>query len=192
MISLHSYVAGRWLPGSGDSRTLHDPSTEAVLGDVRTGGVYLAAALQHARDVGGPALRALGFRRRGELLKALAAKLHEHRDELIEIAAQNGGNTRGDAKFDLDGANGTLAAYGNLGSTLPDGNCLVDGDGSQLGRTPRFWGQHVLTPRPGVALHINAFNFPAWGMGEKMACALLAGVPVIEKPGTASALLAFR
>src|SRR5262249_17708515 len=72
------------------------------------------------------------------------------------------------------------------------GNCLSDGDGVQLGRTSRFWGQHVLVPRPGVALHINAFNFPGWGMGEKMACALLAGVPVIEKAGTASALLAFR
>ena len=118
--------------------------------------------------------------------------IHTHRDELIEIAARNGGNTRGDAKFDLDGASGTLAYYAHLGSELPDTSWLPDGDGVQLGRTARFWAQHVLTPRPGVAVHINAFNFPAWGMGEKMACALLAGVPVVTKAGTASAMLAYR
>jgi oxepin-CoA hydrolase/3-oxo-5,6-dehydrosuberyl-CoA semialdehyde dehydrogenase len=192
MITLQSYVCGAWLSGTGDAKTLHEPATEAVLGEVRPAGVDFAAALRHAREFGGPALRALGFQKRAEILKALAAKLHEHRDELIEISARNGGNTRGDAKFDLDGASSTLAAYGGLGAALPAGNLLPDGEGTQLGRTPRFWGQHILVPRPGIALHINAFNFPAWGMGEKMACALLAGVPVIEKPGTASALLAFR
>jgi oxepin-CoA hydrolase/3-oxo-5,6-dehydrosuberyl-CoA semialdehyde dehydrogenase len=192
MTTLSSFVCGRWETGSGDRRSLHDPSTEAVLGHVHTGGVDLAAALAFARKVGGPALAALGWRKRGELLKALAAKLHEHRDELIALSGTNGGNTRGDAKFDLDGMTGTLAAYGNLAATLPDGPLLLDGDGSQLGRTPRFWGRHVLATRPGVAVHVNAFNFPGWGMGEKMACALLAGVPVIEKPGTPSALLAHR
>jgi oxepin-CoA hydrolase/3-oxo-5,6-dehydrosuberyl-CoA semialdehyde dehydrogenase len=132
------------------------------------------------------------FPQRAEALKALSAKLHEHRDELIEIAAKNGGNTRGDAKFDLDGATGTLAYYAQLGSTLAPTPHLVDGDGVQLTRSPRFFGQHVFVPRPGVAVHINAFNFPAWGMGEKMACAILAGVPVIEKAGTPSAMLAHR
>ncbi len=192
MIALQSHVQGRWVAGSGDPKTLHDPATEAVLGEVRPGGVDFGAVLAHAREVGGPALRAMTFPQRGEALKALSAKLHEHRDELIEIAGKNGGNTRGDAKFDLDGASGTLAYYAQLGASLPATRHLVDGDGMQLGRTSRFWGQHVFVPRPGVALHINAFNFPAWGMGEKMACALLAGVPVIEKAGTASALLAFR
>ncbi|MBX3464129.1 MAG: 3,4-dehydroadipyl-CoA semialdehyde dehydrogenase [Planctomycetes bacterium] len=192
MIALQSYVRGQWVAGSGDPVRLHEPATEAVLGEARPAGVDLAAALAHARNVGGPALRAMTFPQRAELLKALAGKLHEHRDELIDIAARNGGNTRGDAKFDLDGASGTLAFYANLGLGLPAGNVLADGPGVQLGRTPRFWGQHVFTPRPGVAVHINAFNFPAWGMGEKMACALLAGVPVVEKAGTASALLAFR
>ncbi len=192
MISLQSYVQGRWITGTGDPKTLHDPATEAVLGDVRPGGVDFAATLAHARDVGGPALRALTFAQRGELLKALATKVHEHRDELIEIAGKNGGNTRGDAKFDLDGCSGTLAFYAQLGAGLAAQKHLPDGDGTQLGRTPRFWGQHIFVSRPGVALHINAFNFPAWGMGEKMACALLAGVPVIEKAGTPSAMLAFR
>ncbi|MBL8737347.1 MAG: 3,4-dehydroadipyl-CoA semialdehyde dehydrogenase [Planctomycetes bacterium] len=192
MTSLQNYVGGRWLAGSGDPKTLHEPATEAVLGDVRPGGVDFAAMLEHARKVGGPALRALTFPQRAERLKALAAKIHEHRDELIEIAAKNGGNTRGDAKFDLDGASGTLAYYAGLGAAMPAGHHLPDGDGIQLTRSPRFHGQHVWTSRPGVALHINAFNFPAWGMGEKMACALLAGVPVIEKAGTASAMLAHR
>ena len=192
MTQLQSYAAGQWTAGSGDSKNLHDPATEAVLGTVHSGGVDFGAVLAHARTRGAPALAGLGFRGRAELLKALSAKLHEHRDELIEISARNGGNTRGDAKFDLDGMTGTMAYYAGLGASLPAGNFLIDGDGVQLGRTPRFWGQHILTPRPGVAVHINAFNFPGWGMGEKMACAILAGVPVIEKPGTASALLAYR
>ena len=192
MIQLQSHVAGQWLAGSGEARPLYDPSTEAVLGEVRQDGIDFASALQHARQQGGPALRALGFHARAEKLKALAALLHEHRDELLDISTENGGNTRGDGKFDVDGASGTLAAYGALGQGLPEGNLLADGDGVQLGRTSRFWGQHIFTPRLGVALHINAFNFPAWGMGEKLAQAILAGVPVIEKPGTASALLAYR
>jgi oxepin-CoA hydrolase/3-oxo-5,6-dehydrosuberyl-CoA semialdehyde dehydrogenase len=125
-------------------------------------------------------------------LRGISRLIHAHRDELIVLAMKNGGNTRGDAKFDLDGASGTLAFYAQLAATMPAGNCLPDGEGLQLGRTPRFWGQHIFVPRPGVAVHINAFNFPAWGMGEKMACALLAGVPVIEKAGTPSAMLAHR
>jgi 3,4-dehydroadipyl-CoA semialdehyde dehydrogenase len=192
MMVLQSYVGGRWVAGDGTPATLHDPSTEAALGTVHPGGIDFAACLAHARDVGGPALRSLTFPQRAELLKALSAVVHEHRDELIAIATQNGGNTRGDAKFDLDGASGTLAYYAQLGASLPATRWLADGEGVQLGRTPRFWAQHVLVPRPGVAVHINAFNFPAWGMGEKLACALLAGVPVITKAGTPSAMLAFR
>ncbi len=192
MITLQSHVCGRWETGSGSAKDLFNPATEEVLGRVHQGGIDLAAALEFARTKGIPALRTLGFHGRAALLKALSTAIHEARDELIEIATRNGGNTRGDAKFDLDGATGTLAYYAQLGASLPAGNLLPDGDGIQLGRTPRFWGQHVLAPRPGVAVHINAFNFPAWGMAEKMACALLAGVPVIEKAGTPSAMLAHR
>lgn len=192
MITLRSYVGSAWTEGQGDPRTLHDPSTEQALATVRPAGVDPAAVLAHARERGLPALQQLGFRGRAELLRALATLLHERRDELIEISARNGGNTRGDAKFDIDGAANTLGFYAGLGKSLPEGNHLPDGEGSQLGRTARFWGQHLLTTRPGVAVHVNAFNFPAWGMGEKLACALLAGVPVIEKPGTPSALLAHR
>ncbi|HEB54638.1 MAG TPA: 3,4-dehydroadipyl-CoA semialdehyde dehydrogenase [bacterium] len=192
MISLQSYVRGQWIAGNGDPVTLHNPANAEVVGDVRPGGVDHAAALAHARGVGGPALRAMTFRQRAEMLKGLSKKLHEHRDELIEISGRNGGNTRGDAKFDLDGATGTFAYYASLGKHLPETPWLTDGDGVQLGRTARFWSEHVLLPRPGVALLINAFNFPAWGMAEKMACALLAGMPVISKAGTASAMLAWR
>ncbi|MCB9878544.1 MAG: 3,4-dehydroadipyl-CoA semialdehyde dehydrogenase [Planctomycetes bacterium] len=192
MNALHSYVRGDWIAGSGDPVQLHDPSTEEVLATTRPSGVDFAAVLQHARKVGGPALRALSWKERGAILNGLAKKLHEHRDELIEISARNGGNTRGDAKFDLDGASGTLAYYGKLAAELPDTPWLIDGAGVQLGRTARFWAEHVLMPRPGVGVHINAFNFPAWGMAEKMACALLAGTPVVSKAGTCSAMLAER
>jgi len=192
MTTLQSHVCGRWETGSGSAKDLFNPATEEVLGRVHQGGIDLGAALQFARSKGLPALGALGFPGRAALLKALSTALHEARDELIDLSTRNGGNTRGDAKFDLDGATGTLAYYANLGATLPAGNLLPDGEGVQLGRTPRFWGQHVHTVRPGVAVHINAFNFPAWGMAEKMACALLAGVPVIEKAGTPSAMLAHR
>jgi oxepin-CoA hydrolase/3-oxo-5,6-dehydrosuberyl-CoA semialdehyde dehydrogenase len=122
----------------------------------------------------------------------LSSAIHEKRDELIQLALENGGNTRGDAKFDIDGATGTLMYYAGLAEKLGTRPFLVDGDGIQLGRTARFWGQHIHVVRPGVAVHVNAFNFPAWGMMEKMACALLAGMPVVEKPGTPTALVLWR
>ena len=192
MITLKSYVRGAWHAGTGEPAQLVNPSTEEPLATASSAGIDFQAVLDHGRDTGGPALRALDFPARGKLLADLAAAVHEHREELIELSMQNGGSTRGDAKFDLDGATGTLAAYARFARDLPAAGSLPDGDGIQLGRTPRFWGQHVLVPRTGVAVHVNAFNFPAWGMGEKMACALLAGVPVIEKPGTPTALIAFR
>lgn len=192
MTSLQSYVCGQWTAGSGDPVSLHDPSTEEAIGDVRPGGVDFEATLAHARTVGGPALRALSFQERGAILKGLSKVIHDHRDELIEIAGRNGGNTRGDAKFDLDGASGTLAFYAHLSKSMPETPWITDGEGLQLGRTARFWAEHVLLPRPGVALHINAFNFPAWGMAEKLACSILAGMPAVSKAGTASGMLAYR
>ncbi len=192
MIELRSHLEGKWVSGKGKAQTLVNPSTEDALATASTDGLDFAAALEHARRVGGPALRALGFRGRGELLRALSRAIHAHRDELIGLAIANGGNTRSDAKFDIDGASGTLAAYADLGAELGDGNVLVDGDATQLGRSARLFGQHVLVPREGVALHVNAFNFPAWGLGEKAAVAILAGVPVVTKPATSTALVAHR
>jgi oxepin-CoA hydrolase/3-oxo-5,6-dehydrosuberyl-CoA semialdehyde dehydrogenase len=145
-----------------------------------------------ARDVGGANLRKLTLRARGEILRAMSKAIHEKRDELMTLAIQNGGNTRSDAKFDIDGAWGTLAAYADLAAELPDGHVLPDGEGLQLGRGARLWGQHAYVPRRGVAVHINAFNFPAWGLAEKAATAILAGMPVISKPATSTALVAAR
>jgi oxepin-CoA hydrolase/3-oxo-5,6-dehydrosuberyl-CoA semialdehyde dehydrogenase len=190
---LTSYLVGTWQSGHPRAaRDVVDPWNGTVLARVSAAGLDFAAACRHAREVGGPALRALGFDRRGALLANLAAAIHEHRDELIALSARNAGSTRGDAKFDLDGATGTLTAYAALGKRLGARRFLTDGDGEQIGRTPRFWAEHVRVPRTGVAVHVNAFNFPGWGMAEKMACALLAGVPVIEKPGEQTALVAHR
>jgi 3,4-dehydroadipyl-CoA semialdehyde dehydrogenase len=190
MKELSSYVCGRWTPGKGRAATLVNPATEEALATASTEGIDFGAVLSFARERGGPALRALSFKQRGELLRAMSKAIHAKRDDLLAAAIANGGNTRGDAKFDVDGAIGTLAAYADLSAELGDGHVLVDGEGAQLGRSARLFGQHVHVPREGVAVHINAFNFPAWGLGEKAACALLAGMPVIAKPATSTALLA--
>ncbi|MDZ4773269.1 MAG: 3,4-dehydroadipyl-CoA semialdehyde dehydrogenase [Planctomycetota bacterium] len=192
MQALSSYVLGRWIQGTDKPVTLENPTTEAALATVGSGGFDAKSVLAFGRDKGGPALRKLTFAERGKLLAGLSAAIHEKRDELIQLALENGGNTRGDAKFDIDGATGTLMFYAGLAEKLGTRPFLVDGDGMQLGRTARFWGQHVYVTRPGVAVHVNAFNFPAWGMMEKIACSFLAGMPVIEKPGTPTALVAWR
>jgi 3,4-dehydroadipyl-CoA semialdehyde dehydrogenase len=192
MQALESYVGGRWVKGGGAGYTLLNPATEAPLATASSEGVDLAAALGYARRTGGPALRALSFSERGALLKGMADALQDARDELLALNVANGGNTRSDAKFDVDGAIGTLLAYAELGGALGAGKFLIDGEGLQLGRSPRFHGQHVSVPRHGVAVHINAFNFPAWGLAEKAAAALLAGMPVLAKPATATAMAAHR
>ena len=192
MQTLESYVAGSWQAGSGPMAQIENPTNEEVIAETSSQGVDFGAALDHGRSVGGEALRAMSFGERGDMLKALSKAIHDQREELIEVSIENGGSTRSDAKFDLDGATGTLAAYARLGQELGERKHLVAGDGLQLGRTARFFGRHVLVPRLGAAVHINAFNFPAWGQMEKAACALLAGAPVIEKPGTPTALIAWR
>jgi oxepin-CoA hydrolase/3-oxo-5,6-dehydrosuberyl-CoA semialdehyde dehydrogenase len=190
--SLPSFVAGRWVEGTGGFTTLVNPATEEPLARAAQNGVDRAAALAFARAKGGPTLRALTFAERGALLKAMSGALQAHRDELLDLSVVSGGNTRSDAKFDVDGATFTLSAYAELGQALGDRRFLVDGEGISLGRSPRFHGQHIAVPRHGVAVHINAFNFPAWGLAEKAAVALLAGVPVVSKPATSTCLLAHR
>src|SRR5262245_30721969 len=138
METLESYVAGAWQAGKGPMATLVNPTTEEPLAQTSTEGIDFAGALTFARVEGGPALRALTFAQRGELLRAMSRAIYAERDALIEIAIKNGGNTRGDAKFDIDGATGTLAAYADLGQELGDARLLIDGDGIQLGRAPRF------------------------------------------------------
>ena len=193
MKELASYLGGKWVKGSGGKAAeLVNPATEEVLATTSTEGIDFAAALAFARDKGGPALRKMTFAQRGEMLRAMSRAIHAKRDELLALAMANGGNTRGDAKFDVDGAIGTLAAYADLAPELGDTTVLVDGDAVQLGRGARLFGQHVYVPRVGVAVHVNAFNFPAWGLAEKAATALLGGMPVISKPATSTALVAHR
>jgi len=192
MDTLRSHCGGRWVDGKGALETLLNPATEEALARVSSEGVDRAAALDYARRTGGPALRALSFAERGVLLAAMSERIQAHRDEILELAVANGGNTRSDAKFDVDGATFTLSAYAELGRGLGDARILADGEGVTLGRSPRFHGQHVSVPRHGAAVHINAFNFPAWGFAEKAAAALLAGMPVLSKPASSSALVAHR
>jgi oxepin-CoA hydrolase/3-oxo-5,6-dehydrosuberyl-CoA semialdehyde dehydrogenase len=192
LITLKSYVSGAWVEGQGTLQTLVNPATEEPLARAGTGGIDMAAALDYARTTGGPALRALSFAERGALLKGMSDVIQAHREEILDLAVRNGGNTRGDAKFDVDGATFTLSSYAQIGQALGEARFVVDGEGIPLGRTPRFHGQHIAVPRRGAAVHINAFNFPAWGFAEKAAVALLAGVPVVSKPATSSAMVAHR
>lgn len=192
MQTLKSYVYGKWHEAPSGFVPLVNPSTEEEVARASTQGVDFAAALDWARDQGGPALASLTFAERGALLKAMSKALREHRDELLELSCRNNGTTVTDGAFDIDGGGGTLAYYAALARGLGERTFLTEGDGVQLARSQAFWGQHVLVPRRGVAVCINAFNFPLWGFAEKAACALAAGVPVIVKPATATALVAHR
>ncbi|MEN9784972.1 MAG: hypothetical protein RLZZ299_236 [Pseudomonadota bacterium] len=196
MQRLSSFVAGRWVEGQGAHAALVNPATEEPLAEANADGIDMGEVLHTARAQGGPALRAMTFAARASLLKEMSRQLHAAREELLDLAQLNCGATRSDAKFDVDGAIGTLAAYAGVGEQLAaragERTFLVDGDMFPLARTPRHVGQHVWTSRVGVAVHVNAFNFPAWGTFEKVAAAFLAGVPVISKPATATALVAWR
>ncbi len=192
MKTLRSYIAGDWHQASGGFATLVNPSTEEPVARASSDGVDFGAAMAWARDDGGPALRAMTFAERGALLKTMSGALRAGRDELLELSRVNNGTTKRDGNFDIGGGSGTLAYYAGVARGLGDRSVLVDGDGVQLTRDESFWGQHVLVPRRGVAVFINAFNFPAWGFAEKAACALAAGMPMIVKPATATALVAER
>lgn len=192
METLKSYVSGGWVEGTGGFADLVNPTTEETVARASTTGVDMGAALEFARTRGLPALRELSFAQRGEMIRAVSKAIYAAREELIELGIKNAGNTRGDAKFDIDGASGTLGAYADLAATLGESKFFIDGDIIHLGRSSRMAGQHVLVPRDGVAVHINAFNFPAWGLAEKAAVAWLMGLPVIAKPATATAWMTAR
>lgn len=192
MKTLRSYVSGEWYVATEGYVPLVNPSTEEEIARVSSAGLDTAAALEHALTTGGPALRAMTFAERGTMLKEVMKALRQHRDELLELSRDNNGTTKPDGSFDVDGATGTLYFYSGLGQSLGDRKFLPEGDGMQLGKSEGFWGHHTLVPRRGVAVAINAFNFPAWGLFEKAACAWLAGVPMIAKPATATAVTAER
>ncbi|UJR79217.1 3,4-dehydroadipyl-CoA semialdehyde dehydrogenase [Sandaracinus amylolyticus] len=191
MITLKSYLRGEWVAGTGRGTALVNPTTEEPIAEASTQGLDLGAALEFARTKGGPALRAATFAQRGAWLDAISKALHARRDALLDESIASCGTTRSDAKFDVDGAIGTLAYYAGLGKKLGETTTILE-PAEQLTKSARFFGAHVWTAREGVAVHVNAFNFPAWGLGEKLAVALLAGVPVISKPATSTALLAMR
>ena len=186
---LESYVSGGWVTPEDEGSPIADAVTGDEVARVSSAGVDTGAAVDFARRVGGAALRALTFPQRAELVKAVATTLTAAREELYELSARSGA-TRRDSAVDIDGAIGTLGVFASKGrKELPDGRVLVEGDVEPLGREGTFVGQHVLTPRRGVAVQINAFNFPVWGPAEKLAPALLAGVPSIVKPAGPTAYL---
>jgi 3,4-dehydroadipyl-CoA semialdehyde dehydrogenase len=187
---LESYLSGAWRGGDGQGQPLADPVNGEVLAYASSQGLDVPGALAYARAEGGPALRALSFAARAALLGAIADVLRGRRDDWYEIARRNSGNTRGDAIIDVDGAIATLQYYAKLGAGLGEATLLADGETERLGRDANFQGRHIGAPFRGVAVHINAFNFPAWGLWGKAAVALLAGVPVLAKPATATAWLA--
>ena len=189
MRTIESYVAGDWVAGDGD-RVVADAVTGEVIGTVGSGGVDLAAAHAHARDVGGPALRSLTFHDRAAILRAIGKHLLADTSEFYALSTRTGA-TRTDSAIDVDGGAGALMAYSGIGRReLPNSTVWPDGDVQSLSRDGSFVARHVNVSRPGVAVQINAFNFPVWGMLEKFAPALLAGVPTIAKPATPTAYLA--
>ncbi|MBW0117688.1 phenylacetic acid degradation bifunctional protein PaaZ [Pseudonocardia abyssalis] len=188
MPTLRSHVSGGWY-APADGRPLHDAVTGEEVARISSDGVDFAGALSYGRTVGGRALRELTFHQRAALLKALGQHLREHREELYAVSAQTGA-TLGDSKFDVDGGIGVLLAYASKAKReLPNDTVYVEGDIEPLGRGGTFLGQHVCTPLHGVAVQVNAFNFPVWGPLEKFAPAFLAGVPSIVKPASPTAFL---
>ncbi|MEU7529419.1 phenylacetic acid degradation bifunctional protein PaaZ [Saccharothrix sp. NPDC042600] len=189
MAMLRSYVSGQWHTPSVEGVPLHDAVTGEEIARISSAGVDMAAALDHGRRVGGPALRELTFHQRAALLKALASHLREHRDELYALSARSGA-TRTDSLIDVDGGIGVLFGYaGKAKRELPNASVYVDGGVEPLSRGGTFLGQHIATPLRGVAVQINAFNFPMWGPLEKFAPAFIAGVPSLIKPASQTAYI---
>ncbi|MET7996676.1 phenylacetic acid degradation bifunctional protein PaaZ [Amycolatopsis sp. NPDC005232] len=192
MVLLRSYVSGGWHTATDEGTPLHDAATGEEVARVSSTGVDFAGALDYGRRVGGPALRELTFHQRAALLKALASHLREHREELYAVSARTGA-TLGDSKFDVDGGIGVLFSYASKGKReLPNDTVYLDGAVEPLSKGGTFVAQHVAVPLHGVAIQINAFNFPVWGPLEKFAPAFLAGVPSLVKPASQTAYLAAK
>ncbi len=186
---LQSYLVGRWQAGGGRSTALRDASTGEVIAETSSEGFDFRGALEHARGVGGPALRAMTFHERAAMLKALGKRLFDFKDEFYELSYRTGA-TKSDSWIDIDGGIGTMLVFASKGSReLPNSRVFLDGNVEQLSKGGTFIGQHICVPLEGAGVHINAFNFPVWGMLEKLAPTLLAGVPAIVKPATATCYL---
>jgi oxepin-CoA hydrolase / 3-oxo-5,6-dehydrosuberyl-CoA semialdehyde dehydrogenase len=187
-VALQSYLAGRW-QGQTAAQTLRSAVNGRAVAHTHAETPDFAEALDHARRVGLPGLMALDFQQRAARLRALAKFLTERKEQLYTISAHTGA-TRADSWIDIEGGSGTLSAYASVGSNeLPSGKVVHEGPVIPLSKKGGFAGTHILVPRQGVAVHINAFNFPIWGLLEKLAPTFLAGMPCIAKPATATSYL---
>src|SRR5438094_1775396 len=186
---LESYAAGEWVRGEGKGAELFHAVTGEKIGEASSEGLDFKAMVEYARTVGGPALRKLTFHERARRLKAVASYLIERKDAFYAVSAMTGA-TKTDSWIDIEGGIGTLFAYASRGRReLPDETFFVDGEMEPLSKGGSFVGRHLCVSLEGVAVHINAFNFPCWGMLEKLAPTLLAGVPAIVKPATVTSYL---
>ncbi len=188
VVSLKNYTAGQWVAGSGEGELLHNALTGQPIYKASSQGIDFDAMMRYARDKGSKALRRMTFHERGRMLKALALYLTERKETYYQISAFTGA-TRGDSWVDIEGGFGNLFANASLRRQFPDETYYVDGEMAPLSKNGNFIGHHIMVPKRGVAIHINAFNFPVWGMLEKIAVNLLAGVPAIVKPATLTSFL---
>lgn len=189
MSKLQSFALGSWIEGDGEGQILLNAVNGEPIASVSSKGLDFSAMLNYARTQGGPALRAMSFQERGRMLKALALYLSERKLNYYPLSYKTGA-TKTDSWIDIDGGIGTLFAYSSLRRKFPNQSFYVDGEMAGLSKNGSFIGQHIMVPKEGVAIHINAFNFPVWGMLEKIAVNLLAGVPAVVKPATITTFLA--
>lgn len=187
-MKLENYVTGNWITGDGNGQELFNAVTGEAIGYATTKGLDYKAILEYGRTVGNPALRKMTFHERGNMLKALALHLRNHLDKFYAISYKTGA-TKADSWVDIEGGIGNLFANASLRRKLPNTTFAVDGDSHNLSENNTFMGTHILVPKEGIAVHINAFNFPVWGMLEKIAVNLLAGMPCIVKPATVTSYL---
>lgn len=185
---LQNYIQGQWTNPLQAELQQHDASTGELIGSCSSEGLDFADILDYGRRTGGPALRAMSFRQRGLMVKELALHLQDIMKKYYALSYQTGA-TRADSWVDIEGGIGTLFAYGSLRRQLGDQRWFVDGEAAKLSAEGTFIGTHVMVPRQGVAIHINAFNFPIWGMLEKIAVNLLAGMPAVVKPSEVTSFL---
>lgn len=188
MQKLQNYAAGKWVEGSGKATTLYNSITGEAIYEADSSGLDFSIMLEYARKVGGPALRKMTFHERGRMLKALAMHLMSKKEDFYKISWATGA-TRIDSWIDIEGGIGNLFAYASLRRQFPDETYYVDGEAAKLSQNGTFIGHHICVPKEGVAIHINAYNFPVWGMLEKIAVNFLAGVPAVVKPATVTSFL---
>ena len=188
MHKLENYITGKWITGDGDGQMLYNAVNGEAIATATTKGLDFNSIIEYGRKVGNPALRKMTFHERGNMLKTLALHLREHLEKFYASSYQTGA-TQADSWVDIEGGIGNLFTNASLRRKFPDECFCIDGESHNLGKQNTFMGTHILVPKEGVAIHINAFNFPVWGMLEKIAVNLLAGVPAIIKPATVTSYL---